>query len=56
MDIKTIGETKRIADKLHDNPQARQQILQLKEKYYDGVKYSNGMNGLKIYEQVLRKV
>lgn len=55
-DVKPIEVTKRVADKLKDNPQARQQILQLKEKYYDGVKYRGGMNGIKIYEQVLGKV
>ncbi len=55
-DIKTIEVTKRIAEKLKEKPEARQQILQLKDKYFDGIKYRDGMNGIKIYEQVLGKV
>jgi hypothetical protein len=55
-DIKTIWITEKIINKLKNNPNARLQILQLKDKYYDGVKYRNGMNGIKIYEQVLGKI
>ena len=51
--IDAITTTNKIAEKLKINPEARQQILQLKEKYYDGVKYRDGLNGRKIYEQVL---
>jgi len=35
--IKAIEVVKRIAEKLKENPEARQQILQLKNKYFDGV-------------------
>jgi len=55
-DINTIVVTNRIIEKLKQDPQARLQILKLKEKYYDGIKYSSGMNGLKIYEEVLGKI
>lgn len=55
-DIKTIDVTRRIIEKLQNNPNARQQILQLKDKYFDGVKYRDNMNGTKIYEQVLGEV
>ena len=55
-DIKTIKVTKRIIDKLRNNPNARQQILQLKDKYCDGLKYRDDMNSMKIYEQVLGKI
>lgn len=52
---KTIEVTKRIAKLLAKMPEARQQILQQKYKYFDGVKYRDGMNGMKIYEAVLGK-
>lgn len=55
-DIKTIEVTHRIIQKLKETPSARRQILQLKEKYFDGEKYRNGIDGMKIYEQVLGKV
>lgn len=55
-DVKTIGITNRILEKLRERPEARQQILKLKAQYFDGVKYHDGMNGIKIYEQVLGKV
>lgn len=55
-DIRSIDVTRRIIERLQNNPNARQQILQLKDKYFDGVKYRDDMNGNKIYEQVLGKV
>lgn len=38
---------------LRQNPEYKKKILMLKEELYDGIKYINGMNGFKIYEQVL---
>lgn len=52
-DIKTIRNTKKIMTRLHANPTAREKILVLKEKYSDGHTYRDGMNGFKIYTQVL---
>lgn len=54
--IKTIEKTQKIADKLAQKPEARGQILKLKEDLYDGVAYKDNMNGFKIYEKVLGKI
>jgi hypothetical protein len=54
--IKTIEKTQKIMDKLSQKPEARGQILKLKEDLYDGVTYKNSMNGFKIYEKVLGKI
>lgn len=51
--IKTIEVTQMILDKLTINKDARRKILELKQKYFDGEKYSDDMNGIKIYEKVL---
>lgn len=50
---KTIEVTQMILDKLVTNKDARAKILELKQKYFDGEKYSEDMNGIKIYEKVL---
>ena len=54
--IKTIEKTQKIADKLAQKPEARGQILKLKEELYDGVTYKGSMNGFKIYEKVLGNI
>lgn len=35
--------------------EARVEILRLKQKYFDGTKYKNGLTGKDIYEKVLPK-
>ena len=54
--IITIEKTKKILIKLQQNPEAREQILKIKQNLYDGNTYRNNMNGFKIYEQVLGKI
>lgn len=55
-DIRTIKKTQIIKAKLEKNSEARSKILQLKDGYFDGEKYRDGMNGFKIYESVLGKL
>jgi hypothetical protein len=54
--VKTIENTQKILTKLSDIKNAREKILELKHKFYNGEKYSNDMNGFKIYEQVLGEI
>jgi len=54
--IETIEIVPRILKKLKNNPDAQRQILRLKGKYFDGIKYYNDINSREIYEQVLGKI
>ena len=54
--IITIEKTKKILNMLQQNPEARKQILKMKQNLYNGGTYKDNMNGFKIYEQVLGKI
>ncbi len=54
-EIKSVTFTKRVSDELKKYPEKRVEILKMKEKYYNGEKYSQGYNGVKIYEEILFK-
>lgn len=55
-EVKTIKNTEIIKQRLLKNSAARLEILQLKEKLFDGEKYHEDMNGFKIYERILGKI
>jgi len=49
----SIKTSRRFKELLSKNPEKKVEILKLKEKYFDGVKYRGSMSGSKIYEKVL---
>lgn len=52
----TLKKTAVLKSKLKENSEARGKILQLKDQYFIEGKYTNEMNGYKIYEEILGKI
>ena len=55
-EVTSIPKSLQIKSILIQHPEARLKILTLKQKYYNGNTYVEGMNGFKIYETVLGKI
>jgi len=54
-ELQAVKDTQSIKQKLAKNPEAKEEILKLKQKYFNGQKYINNLTGMDIYMQILGK-
>ncbi len=56
INIESIRMTNVVSALLRKKQSAKLEILRLKDKYFDGIKYKDEMNGYKIYKKVLGNI